>query len=167
MKNLLLTIALLVTISATAFCQKIGYLSKLEISDSMPEVSLAKANLETERKRKEDELQAGIASIQQKYVDLERNVSTISQEQAQQIYQQIQQEEQSLNQKYQQLAVQFENRVQEVLAPLDQKINDAIKSVAQEMGLDYVINSDVYTTTRVIVYGEDQYDITQKVKAKL
>jgi len=132
MRIIQLAICLIIGLSFQANAQKVGYTSVAEISESMPEVKLAQANLANERKRREDQLEADLRALQQKGIELEKNYQTYSPQQAEQIQRDLQSQQQALNQRYQTLSQEFQKKVETTLAPIETKIANAVKSVAVE-----------------------------------
>jgi outer membrane protein len=57
----------------------------------------------------------------------------------------------------------IQNKKQELLKPLVDKINAAIEEVAKEGGYTYVFDSSV----GVLLYAKDSEDLSDKVKVKL
>ena len=164
MKKILAFIAFALFLSiGSADAQKIGYTTALEITKDMPEVKLAEANLESERKRAEQQIQTEMASMQKQFDDVMKNQGNYSPVQLEQIEKDLIAKEKALQEKSRLLSVDFQKRVDATLKPIEVKVNAAIEAVAKEMGLDYVLDSSF----GMMVHSDKMYDITEKVKARL
>ena len=81
---------------------------------------------------------------------------------------QQQTEEQALQKRQQELAVEEQGMVQqiqekrtELLEPIYDGLNSAIKAVAEEQGFTFIFDK------QVLLYGEDGMDVSEAVKAKI
>ena len=162
MKNLT-TILLIVGISMSLNAQKYGYLNTEELIKSLPEVSQANTKIEALRDSLTKVAQSMITELQNKYKDLESRVDQIPPAQLEKEKQKLQGEEQNIHafdQKSQQLIYERSNAL---LAPIQEKINQAIQSVAAEQGYTYIFD----TSLGNILYVDKTLDISSLVKAKL
>ena len=166
MKNTL-KYSLLLVFAAISFvtvnAQKIGYTSMTQIAYSLPEVQTAFANLESIRKRSEQQLASKVEVIQSKIAETQKNANNLTPAQIQTIEQDLQQKREELLKDQQNLSSDFEKQQQDILKPIEDKINAAIKAVAIAENYDYIVETD----TQTLVYAAPEDDITKKVVEKL
>lgn len=145
------------------FSQKIAYTSVAEIASAMPEVKLAEANLETERKRAESQIEAQMKQLEERFLEIQKTADNYSPQQLEGIEKDLQTQQANLQEQYRKLSESFEQKVNLTLQPIEDKILKAISLVANENGYDYVVESNSY----LVVHGDDKHKITELVKAKL
>jgi outer membrane protein len=136
MKNLLkLTLAVaFVLCGTTAFGQKFGRVDLAAIVPNMPEFKEAQANLESYGKDLQDQLEQIQVEFNTKYAEYEKNMSTYSES----VLQLKQSELSQLQQRFvdfQQIAQQdMQKKEVEVMNPIYEKANEAVKKVATAGG---------------------------------
>lgn len=145
--------------------QQFGYINSQEIISLMPEVQEANSNLETYstqlQKRAEQmykALETKAATLQQK-----KESGDISPKQMEVELATLQQEEQKLAEFQSQSQGQIQNKQAELLQPILEKVQKAIDEVADEKGYQMVFDA----SQGVILYADDNTDISAQVKAKL
>lgn len=151
--------------STTAFGQvDIGYMNAQEVLSQMPERSEVEQQLNSFVQEKRQELQERTASFQDSVATFQQNQENLSDAQARQQEQQLAQMEASLQQFQQGLQQQIQQRRAQLLQPLYEKMDEAIAAVAEEKGLDFVINKATNNGENIIYYSESQQlDITDEV----
>lgn len=156
-------ICLLTTVAVSA--QKFGYINSQQLIQQIPQVKEANAELETLQKQFEKEAQDKITSLQTKYTALSRK-----QEQGEISPKQLEVESQTLETerlnvaKFQQERQQLlQEKSENLLKPIRDKINEAIQAVAKENGFTYIFDY----SGGVILYAEASADVSDLVKAKL
>jgi len=174
MKNLLkgavVVAGLLLSTGLVSAQQKIGHINSNDIIQSMPEFSAAQTEFENLQKSKEEELQKmGEVHDQkiQQAQQLQRNRSEANADSIDAEIQKIGTELQELQgriQQVQQVAQEeLQKKNEELFAPIIQKANTAIQSVAKEKGYAYVF--DIANPGISYFAGGD--DLTADVKTKL
>jgi outer membrane protein len=154
---------LLMAVSANA--QKVGYLNTQELISLMPEVKEANSQLEVMKtqfsKRGQDMLQA----LQTKYQEFQRKQSNgeLAPIEAEKQAQSLKEEEQALMNFEQESQQKLMAKSEELLQPMQDKVNNAIKMVAQENGYAYVLD----ISQGSILYADPASDVSALVKAKL
>ncbi|SFC54739.1 outer membrane protein [Parapedobacter composti] len=150
--------------------QKIGHVNSNDIIQSMPEFKTANTEFENLQKTKEDELQQMGAEAQKKLLqaqELQRNRSEANKDSIDAKLQTLTVELQEMDrrmQEVQQIAQQeLQKKQEELFAPIFQKANTAVQSVAKEKGYAYVF--DIANPGLAYFAGGD--DLTADVKAKL
>ena len=167
MKKLIkLTLIVAMTMSvSTLSAQKFARVSSQEIFDLMPEKAEMQKNLEAFGKDLNEQLEQIQVELNNKSADFEKNQATM----APSIKQMKQQELQQLYgrlQEFQQIAQQdFQRKQQELVAPIDKKLKDAIAKVAKAGGYLAVFD----TGMPALVYFDETHmtDIAAAVKKEL
>ena len=161
LKKLLL--AVMVAAPMCLFAEvKIGTVDTQEVFTLMPELQTAQASLEEVNKKYQREYKALLEECHnklQEYQALAKDTpDTIKQRREQELNelgQKIQTFEQAANQEIQQ-------QQQKLIAPLNDKLNTAIKAVGDENGYTYILED-----SQVIYKNPTANDVTPLVKAKL
>ncbi|MEX0722571.1 MAG: OmpH family outer membrane protein [Gracilimonas sp.] len=177
MKKLsLLILSVFIALSAfeTAEAQqetKIGFVNPQAVLAKMPEMRAIQQRLQNFAERKQEELaqqeqefQAAVAEYQQKAGVISEDANQREQERLGQMQQQLSVAQQEAEQALQQ-------RRQELLSPMFSQIDTAINSVADEMGLTYVLNTTTSSGDQIILYAsaeyQEEFDITDEVMQEL
>ncbi len=161
-----LLLAALVALPIMANAQKFGYVNSQEIFNVMPEKATAENTLkaaaekyDAELKNLQDKFQKDLADFQA----LDKDPNTLDaikerrQQELEELYQKIQ--------NFQQTASQDLQRQQEqLIAPVSQKLQQAIQAVGAEGGYTFVFD---LATPAIVYQGVGAEDISAKVKAKL
>jgi len=168
MNTIFKSMLLVLVIAGTAFtaqAQKFGYINAQELIKSMPEVKEANANIETLTKQLEKKSVDMKKAFQAKYQDLQlkQQKGEISPKQLE-TEAAVLEEEQKKIEEYDKTSYQkIEEKNNQLLTPIINKVNEAIKAVAEENGYTYVFDYSV----GMILYADESTDITNMVKTKL
>lgn len=147
-----------------AFAQKFGTVDPQGIIFDLPEYKAAQTQFAEASKKYEDEykkLTDEVDKKMQEYQALEKDPATPAgiKERRQQELQEFYQKAQS----FQQTASQdLQRQQQQLMAPIEQKVYDAIKAVGQENGFTVILPAGVAAFT-----GSDVIDTTPMVRKKL
>ncbi len=164
MKLKLLIIGLLTfALSFNASSQNFGYVNTQELLTQLPEVKEANANIENLKKQLQKKGQNMIADLQAKYQDLERRQNDLSPKQMEEEAVKIRTEEQKIAEFEQSSQQKILAKSEELLQPIQQKVQTAIDAVAAEDNYTYIFDASL----GVLLYADPAADITNKVKAKL
>jgi outer membrane protein len=165
--KLSLVLALCIALGSAVQAQKFGYLSSAAILQEMPEVKQAEADLEVLRKQLQSKGETMLQDFQQKYMELERKnqQGEISPKQLEEQAQSLREEEAEIAQYEQDMQRQLMEKRDELLAPIIEEINTAIKQVAEEEGYSYIF--DASPGTGILLYADESTDVIDKVKMKL
>jgi outer membrane protein len=163
-KVLFLGVALFVMSGVAQAQVKIAHVNTAEILDVMPDKGKAEKDLEKYYGELQNQLQTMAKEYQTKMQDYEANQATMSN-----LVKQSKEKEivdlQTRIQQFQANAEQeFEAKRAELLAPILEKIQNAINAVGKEKGYTYVL--DLATGAAVYV-GDNAVDANNDVKAKL
>lgn len=156
-------IALTIALAGSVQAQKFGYVNSASILAAMPEVSQADANLEALQKQLQKKGQSMLEQLQQDYLALQQQVQegSLSPKQQEEQAQKLQEREQEIGKFEQDMRKQVNEKRESLLGPIYEKVNEAIKTVAEENGFQFIFDQNV------LLYADDSQDISAMVKAKL
>lgn len=158
-----LLLAIFIALPAISFAQKFAIVNTQTIMQELPDVKDAQTQLETASKKYDEEFKNLQSEMQKKYEEFQK----AQEEKAPQtILDRRTSELQELDQKIQQFrqtaAQDLERQQQQLLAPIQQKVINAINSVGAEGNYTFV-----FENTSPVYVGKDVTDITAAVKNKL
>ncbi|GAA4511161.1 OmpH family outer membrane protein [Sphingobacterium thermophilum] len=150
--------------------QKIGHINADEVFQLTPEFKTATEQLKALSEEKQKEIEAMITELQKKEKEAEellRNQSEANKVQTQTKLDSLQKEYQQMQQRIQDVQKVAQETIakkqQELMAPIQTKMMNAINSVAKEKGLAYVLDLGA----GAVIYHAGGEDISAAVKAKL
>ncbi|MBQ9218332.1 MAG: OmpH family outer membrane protein [Muribaculaceae bacterium] len=145
---------------------KLGYVNTQEIFNVMPEKATAESTLKTASDKYETEFKNLQTAFQKKVEEYDKADKDASTPQAikDRHNQELQDEYQKI-QNFQQTAAQDLQRQQEqLLAPITQKLQNAIQAVGAEGGYTFIYDMSI---PAILYTGTGAEDVSAKVKAKL
>jgi outer membrane protein len=157
--------AVCLMVGLTAQAQKFGYVNSQELINEMPAVKEANAEIETLKSQMQRKGQNMVVALENKFKELQEK-------EAKGLLSRVQIETESANlQAEQQKIAEFERSSQEqiykkseqLLAPIQKQIQDAIDAVAKEKGYNYIFDASL----GILLYADESADVTTIVKAKL
>jgi len=162
-KYAILTLALFVSSQVDA--QKFGYINSQLLLSEMPQVKQAEANLDALKKQLQKKGQQMLTSLETKYKDLQRKEAQgeLSPKQTEEEAKGLKLEEAKIGQFEQDMQKQLLKKQDDLMKPVIDKVNNAIKAVASEEGYAYIFDA----VGGFILYADESSDVTAKVKAKL
>lgn len=174
MKNLvkgaIVAVGLFVGVQVAGAQQKIGHINADEVFQAMPEFKAAQEQLKTLGDTKQKELEGMYTELQKKEKeanDLMLNQSEANKAETQTKLQTIGQEFQQMQTRVQEVQKVAQEEVgkkqQELMAPLQTKLMNAINTVAKEKGFAYIFDIGA----QAAIYYQGGEDVTADVKAKL
>ena len=163
-KKVLLAVALAFPMFASAQTLKIGIVDVEEIVQKLPDYTDAQNKYVETSKKYEDEFGKLREEMNRRYEELQKmpedELATIRDRKVKDF-----QEYQLKIQQFEESATQELAKVQqELLAPIYQKVNNAIQAVGQEGNYSMI---EAKVQSLVLYYADPVEDITPKVKAKL
>lgn len=162
-KTLILLFALLAAFSVQA--QKFGYCNSLSLLSEMPEVKAADSELQAYQTQLTKKGQEMVTALQDKAKVLEQKNAEggIAPKDYEAQMLKLQEEEKEIA-KYEQEVYQKLGEKRETLyKPVLDKLNEAMKLVAQEQGMNMVFD----TGSQVLLYADESLDVTPLVKVKM
>lgn len=162
-----LIIFALVVLPMSAMAQKFAHINATEVFKAMPETTAAQTELQTLSTQYQEELKRLQDEFRTKLEDYQKNEATFPEA----TKQRRQQELQDLNQRLEEFAQKSEQDIQtkyqEKLAPIHEKLFNAIKEVGTAGGYVYVVDISAQATPILFFNETLSTDVTSQVKAKL
>lgn len=151
------------TLSAQA--QKFGFINSQELISQLPEVKEANAKLETLKKQLQKKGQDMLAALQTKYQGLQKKQTDglLSPKEIEIEAAKLKEEEAQLGTFEQTSQQKIYEKSEELLSPIQGKINNAIKEVATDNGYTYIFDSSM----GLVLYADPGTDVSALVKVKL
>ena len=145
-----------------AVAQKFGHLDAQDILLTLPERADAQASIEAAAAEYETEVSRMQTELETKFADYQAKAATWPDA----IRQQKERELQQLDAGLQEFGMTIQNDLaqmeQQLLAPMIERVRNAIEAVGKEQGFTYIFD----TSTGVTLYNGGQ-DVTDLVKTKL
>lgn len=157
--------------TATAQNVEIGYVDPQAILNKMPKMKSVQQELQNfvDRKRqefatKQQDFQKQLSEYQQKEAVISESAKKKEEERLGQLNAELQQYQSQIQQ-------EIAQKQQELVSPLLDEIDSAISTVAQDMGLTYVINRTTSQGDVIVLYAsqeaQQKYEITDQVMQEL
>ena len=162
MKTTALLIGLLAMVAGVQ-AQKFGYLNSAAVLSEMPEIKQADSSLEALQKQLQKKGQQMVEDYQRKAQELQQKIQdgNITPRQQEEEVAKIKQEEDKIAQFEQDMMKQLNDKRTELMQPIYDRVNQAIKDVASENGYQFIFDSNV------LLYAEESQDVSTLVKTKL
>ncbi len=142
---------------------KVAFINTDELLLALPEVKSANDSLMVDKKKLETKIQNMVTELRTKASGLEKRKQEIAPIQYQKEVELLQAEEKKIME-FEQLGQQeLKLKSDSFSVPLENRVNQAIKAVADQEGYAYVINS----SQGIVLYADASVNILEKVKAKL
>ncbi len=169
MKKLTLIALFLMFFSFDAQSQlKIGYTNPEVILSQLPEVQVIDTEIGLLLQRKDSLLAIQAVVLQKEFDDYNAAKEVLTLEQRQVREQDLIQKNQDFEEERQKSLNEVQQRQITLLQPIENKVFDTIKTVADSLGLDLVLNEGSVNAGAFIFYAsDDQMNITELVLEKL
>lgn len=150
---------------------KIGYVNPQAVLAKMPEMAAIQRRLQNFAEQKQEELLQQEQDFQAAVTEYEQKAGVRTEEANQREQERLSQMQQELMTAQEEAEAALQQRRQELLSPMFNQIGTAIDSVADEMGLSYVLNTTTSSGDQIILYAseeyQEKYDITDDVMVEL
>lgn len=154
--------------SVNAQTLKIGYTNLDYVLTNLPDSKDIQTKLTTEKAQYDKLLQDKIAEFQKNYEDYQKNAATMSEVIRADKEKYLQNKQTEIQEFQQNSESSLQRKQQQLLAPVLEKIDVAIKAVAKENGYVYVFNTDAGPgTTPILFVAPDSDNISDLVFKKL
>ncbi|MFZ1693561.1 MAG: OmpH family outer membrane protein [Flavobacteriales bacterium] len=165
MKQLVITLALLLSGAQAAMSQalKLGHIDRQRLLLTLPERKGAEEKMQAFAKVLDDRLKAMGAEYQAKVADAQARAETMTQTEREMIVREINELEQRIQAAQEKAQEDLAKQEEELLKPMIEKTNKAIKDAADENGFTYILD----VSTGMVLYFDKGEDIMPLVKAKL
>ncbi len=168
---LLLGVLLLITPVLVHAQLRVGYMSPQKVLDALPEKAVIQKKLNDYYQQKQAAFQQRVQNYQQQLAAYQKKKSTLSQAEDQKSQAQLKQMAQQLQSYQQNAQADLQQKRQQLLGPVLEEIQKTIKEVADSMKLDFVVNEETNDGSQILTYISDSskknLDITQKVVNRL
>lgn len=164
MKKLIALLLMLLPFAGAVNAQevKIAFVNTQEVFMALPEVVDMQKKLEDLNAKYKKELETMQGEYQKKYSDFIAQQDSLTENIKVRRMQEVQDMQQRMDNFVQVAQQDVAKQQQDLLTPIQQKIQDAIKAVGAEKGYTYIIDPQV-----LLYQGSNAIDATQFVKAKL
>ena len=138
------------------------------ILSEMPEVKQADANMEALQKQLQKKGQQMVQEYQAKVLSLQKKeqAGELSPKQIEDEAKKLEAEQQKIASYEQDMIKQMTEKRNTLLKPIFDRVETAIQSVAKENGYNYIFDTNA-AQGRVILYADENNDVTGLVKSKL
>ena len=164
MKKLIALLLMLLPFAGAVNAQevKIAFVNTQEVFMALPEVADMQKKLEDLNAKYKKELETMQGEYQKKYSDFIAQQDSLTENIKVRRMQEVQDMQQRMDNFVQVAQQDVAKQQQDLLTPIQQKIQDTIKAVGAEKGYTYIIDPQV-----LLYQGSNAIDATQFVKAKL
>ena len=151
--------------SLSVSAQKVAYINSQEILASLPEVKQANSDIEVMKGMFQKKGEEMVKDLQMKYQDLQQKQAggTLAPVEIEKQAAALKAEEAKVGVFEQSSQQKIMEKSEELLKPIQDKVNKAIKDVASENGFLYIFDSGM----GVVLYADPAADATKLVKTKL
>lgn len=166
MKHIMITLCFgFLALSASA--QKFGYVNSAQVMSLLPEVKEANSSLEVFQKQYEARLKSMIEDYQKQGMALQTKVQQgeIAPKQQDEEAKKLQALETEIGALEQEMRQKVAEKQESLIAPIIQKMQDAIDGVAAEGGYQYIF--DASPGNGILLYAQESLNITTMVMTKM
>lgn len=177
MKKLsLIVLSFFIALGAADYAQaqdepQIGFVNPQAILAKMPEMAAIQKRLQNFAEQKQKELMEQEQTFQNEVAQYEQRAGVISDEANRKEQERLGQMQNDLLSAQQEAEQALQAKRQELVGPLFSQIGTAINTVAERMGLSYVLNTTTSSGDQIILYAsqeyQQKYDITEPVMQEL
>lgn len=163
------SIILVFFVSAASLAQiSIGYMSTQEVFNQLPERQQIEEQLNNLIAEKQQELEQRTTAYQGEVAQYQQNQAVMSEQQRQTREDELAEMEASVIEFQQSIQVEIQQRRAELLQPVYNRIDQAIAAIAEERGLDFVLNESTNMGENIVYFSSSQQlNITSEVIERL
>ncbi len=162
-KSIVITTCLFLTVSFAQAQQKIAHINSADLIKAMPEIAVADKQLETYKGTLDADGKTMYTEYQTKVSDFQAKEKTMTDALKDAKIKEIQDLEKRIQEFQTKASQDFEKKRGELYDPILNKAQEAVKAVAKEKGLAYVID----ISQQSVIYYDGGVNILADVKAKL
>ncbi len=165
MKKFMMTLALVALMAPAALAQapKLGHIDRKQLMLMLPERKDAEAKMKAFAAQLEARLKAMGTEYQTKLDEANKNAATMTNTEKQVAMEELQELEKRITDAQEKAQEDLAKQEEELLAPMVDKTNAAIRDVAAAGNYTYIFD----TSTGMVLYYDKGEDILPAVKAKL
>ncbi len=165
MKKYYIAVLAAVFVSLSANAQiKIGYMNPGQVLANLEEVAIIEQEIQKLAETRDADLSAKFSQLQQDLATYEEGVAVLSAEARAAKEQELLDRNDQLEQERETYLNEIQQKRLQMMSPILDKMDEAIKSIATEMELDLVLNETTSYGDAIIFYSsEGRLNITQRV----
>ena len=169
MKKQLSILLLSLLLSATAFAQvKVGYMNPAAVLAQLDEVAAVEEQIQNLIEERDQELLSKSSQLQQDFITYEEGKSVLSADARAAREQELMDRNAQLEEERDNYLNEIRQRRSQLMEPIVTKMDAVIATVAQEKGLDIVLNEGTSYGDAIVFYSsEDGVNITDEVLSRL
>lgn len=146
----------------------IGHTNPARILSQVPEVEEVDAEIQALIEQRDQELGERAAQLQQEFSDYEQTMATLSEQERRSREEVLMEKNQQFEQQREVMMNEIRQKRAELMAPIIERMNGAMDEVAQEMGLDLILNEGTSYGDSIIFFTKSEsLDVTDEIIAKL
>lgn len=146
----------------------VAYMNTDEILSQLPEAQEIDSELNDLIEEKRGELEQRSTEFQQEVTQYQQEAENMSDEERSTREQELGEREQELQQYQQTIQQEIQQRRNELLAPVFQRMETAIEDVSEEMDIDLVLNEATGQGEAIVFYASDEgLNITDEVLSRM
>lgn len=161
-KKIVLALAVAIALPVAAAAQKFGTVDTQSIFNDMPETAAAQTQLTEASKKYEDEFKKLQEEVDKKYQEYQGLAADTPEAIKERRLQEVQEFAQKADRFRQTATEDLQRQQNQLMAPIQQKLTDAIKAVGQEGGYTMILPVELPLYT-----GATCTDVTDAVRGKL
>lgn len=147
---------------------KIGYANPARVMSALPEVETINTKVQELITERDQQLAEKANTLQQVFADYENTMGSLSQAQRTTKEQELMEMNQDFEKDRESMMSEIRQKRTELMTPIIDQMNQAMSEVAEEMGLDLVLNEGTSTGDAIIFFANsERLDITNKIIEKL
>ncbi|MFP8487907.1 OmpH family outer membrane protein [Gracilimonas sp. Q87] len=165
---MLFTFAMLFGMQEAIAQVKIGYANPGQILSALPEVEQVDQQIEAMITESDQELAQKANELQQIFTNYEENMNSMSKQERGSREEELMELNQQFEQERETMMNRIRQRRSELMQPIIEKMNVAMEEVAQEMGLELILNEGTSSGDLIVFYANsDQLNITNNIIEKI
>ncbi|MEM7373641.1 MAG: OmpH family outer membrane protein [Bacteroidota bacterium] len=155
---------LIVGFTPSLSAQKIGYVYVNAVFGYMPETNSMEEQLGMYQKKLNEQLAIKRNYAQQKLQEAEQKVQEGANEQElARMREELIKLDEELQQAEEEADRKFNEKRQELFAPISEKVSTVIQEIATDLGYTYILNAIDSNGTSIILHGPPEHDLTRQV----
>ncbi len=160
-----LALALVLTTTIQANAQHMVYFNATALLLEMPEIRQIDNDVDAYRRQLTRRLEDMVRSFEEKARDIQsrEQQGLLSPRQLEQLTNELGEDRTAIMQYEMEVSQKVQQRREERLKPLLNRIDETIQALAKEKGYTYILDS----STGIVLWAEDKYDITAEIRRRL
>jgi outer membrane protein len=147
---------------------KIGYANPAQILNQLPEVEEVDQQIEVLIQESDEELAQKATELQTIFTDYENSMNNLSEQERSTREEELMEMNQQFEQDRETMMNRIRQRRSELMTPIIEKMNIAMEEVAEEMGLDLILNEATSTGDAIVFFANsEQLNITNRIVDKI